>query len=79
MSKLHRGLFLPVVFELLSDWPAPPILAPCTLNFFHKDNFSCETIFFFLFPVVCLHLGKISALSWILQSALCPNSEGCFP
>lgn len=48
MSKLHRELFLPVVFELLSDWPAPPILAPCTLNFFHKDNFSCETIFFFI-------------------------------
>lgn len=77
MSKLHRELFLPVVFELLSDGPAPPILAPCTLNFLHKDNFSCETISF-LFPVVCLPLGKFSALSWILQSALCPNSEGCF-
>lgn len=34
-------------------------------------------LFFFL-PAVCLPLGKLSAVSWILQSVLWPDSGRCF-
>lgn len=77
MTKLlHlRGLFLPAVFELFYHRPALPTQSPCALHASTNVIFLVNPWFYLL--ASHLPLGKLSAVSEIVQSAPCSNSKEC--